>query len=157
MPPRIVEIANVIGIRQAIKFSLKYGGGQFFFPEKMEGSTIVDLLGYEDAEKLCRYLREHYDFRVEVPSSLTGKIFRRLQAIKLLREGRSYRAIAQEVGANRATVRRWYEDFVRHDVPGQGRPSAQASVKADLNVVERVTARSPSPCASAPETASGDQ
>lgn len=150
--PSMSAIADSVGMDATIALILNFGGSLTYIPAKMMPSNkLATSLGLRAAERLSE------DFggtSLPIPNSLKGGLLRKALAVKLMREGRSITQIAQAVGICRTTVCEWKKLYFRKP---DGSVSHHVDFEAASKPVERVITLSPSLCASAPETASGDQ
>lgn len=154
-PPLASTIADSIGTQATITLILQFGGNLIYIPAKMRPShRIAKAIGLRSAERLSEDFGNPCGTNITLPNSLNGKLLRRALAIKLFREGRSLSQVALATGVARSTVVDWKK---RYFLKENGSSLYKADFEAASKPVERVITLSPSLCASAPETASGDQ
>lgn len=102
LPASLVELAEVLGFRVAVKLMQHFGGQEIKFP-KFPGPDhpVIRALGETDGHALCSYLG---GAAIYVPHSPRGTTRRDVMALEAA--GHDRRAIARRLGISQRHVRR---------------------------------------------------
>lgn len=111
LPELLAEIADVAGLPAALKIAKARGGARTHFPAQApDGHWLVETVGREAADKLCRHFRTRERGGVEllVPIGPTG-FYRcaRLEFERLVAQDISVSDAARRVGVHLRTARYW--------------------------------------------------
>ena len=109
LPPILAEIASIVGREAALKIAEERGGTRTYFPRPQRlhrSQWLVQLIGIELARRLCEEFAGGLPMSIEIPHGPTSDRATRQRLIDtLILSGTSTYAIANQVGADRKTVR----------------------------------------------------
>ncbi len=113
MPPRLAEIARLIGVRPAIALSCHFGGSYVYIPGTLtETCSLVKAVGMGPATVLADFFGRGFSQNILVPVFFKTSMASRLQGIRLLKEGNSIGEVARQVGVARNTVSSWKRTYL---------------------------------------------
>ena len=110
--PLMNEIADVVGDEATIALIAARGGTRVHIPARVDDRHwLVDVMGRDAADKLCRHFRVGAGGSyIELPVG-TKKIYARAREKAFaLRGTKSVEAIALALGVHRRTVTKWFAD-----------------------------------------------
>lgn len=112
LPDVLGQIADAVSIEAAMKVARAHGGTMAYVPAKVEaGHWLAELLGLEDARKVCAALGPASVLVPMGPNASTARRWRTIQA--LIDAGVSKRQIARRMGVHIRTVQRHRQGGVK--------------------------------------------
>ncbi|WP_336800638.1 hypothetical protein [Kaistia sp. MMO-174] len=108
LPPRLAEIAEIVGLDAALRLAEIRGGARLMFPRTAKPDHwLVQELGSEKAQALCDHFSSTGGVPVEIPLGPTGSAAGMRQAIdRLIADGLSAEEIARRLRVSARNVRR---------------------------------------------------
>lgn len=108
LPPRLAEIAEIVGLDAALRLAEIRGGARLMFPRKVKPDHwLAQELGQDKAEALCEHFSSTGGVPIEIPLGPTGSAAELRQAVdRLIVEGISAEEIARRLRVSARNVRR---------------------------------------------------
>ena len=125
LPGVLAEIADVAGLPAALAIAERCGGARQYFPARaVEGHWLVQCVGREAADKLCRHFHTTESGGIELmvphgPAGTRAGLHRLLQ--EKLAAGVSAEQCARDLGIDRTTVFRNKKPGKLSGNPAQGK------------------------------------
>lgn len=102
LPESLIDLAETLGIRVALKLIQEFGGQDLRIPKNPKPDhPIIKALGEEDGRAVCHFMT---DQSVYIPHARAGA--RRLSVLELTAGGRTRAEIARLLGVSTRHVRR---------------------------------------------------
>jgi Homeodomain-like domain len=102
LPKSLLELADILGIRIALKLVSEFGGCDVKFPKTLPANhVLIEVLGEEDALAVCGYMDGGTAY---IPHARTGST--RREILNLEKRGLNRPDIARQLGLSSRHVRR---------------------------------------------------
>ncbi len=102
LPESLIDLAETLGIRVALKLIQEFGGQDLRIPKNPKADhPIIKALGEEDGRAVCHFMT---DQSVYIPHARAGA--RRLSVLEMAAGGRTRAEIARILGVSARHVRR---------------------------------------------------